>query len=882
MPIGPGTRIGPYEVTALLGEGGMGRVWRARHLLLKRDDALKVLPEGFDADPGRLARFRREAEVLASLNHPHIAQIHGLEDAGGSSALVMELVEGPTLEDRLVHGPLPVDETLSIASQIAEALEAAHERGIVHRDLKPSNIKVRPDGTVKVLDFGLARSIDSALIAGGAESTKTLTSTGVTVGTPAYMSPEQASGEAGDQRTDVWAFGCVLYEMLAGRRAFEGTTRSEILAAVLSSTPDWSGLPASVPSTVRVLLRRCLARDLRERPRHMSAVRLLLEEREMLSSGGGPGVSMDRSRGRRRLAIVAVTSAVAAAAGGTAVWLGMRPDSVESVATPRVTRFSIEEPESRVGLAISADGTTLAYITGRGLVVRPRDRLDSTLVAARSIVQGMPFLSPDGEWVGFAGWDALRKVPTAGGPIVMLADGHSAAFGTWAGDDIVFCDTRGLFRVPAAGGEAVPVLAGDRLEQCVSPQMLRTRQAVLFTVIPTRTQQVHAAAGVPGARIEALDLPSGQRRVVLRGAARARYVPTGHLLYVAGATLYAVAFDLERLETRGDAISVVTAGGFLQFDVSDDGTLIYQASGTPQPNELVWVDRQGREEPLRAPARAYLYPRVSPDGTRVALDVADPEDRDVWVWDLRRSTLERFTRDPAGNPLVAWSRDGRYLAFGSERSGVSNLFGQAADGSGEAERLLESDTLQMPISFAPDGRLLFSANVAGQQRDIHVMSLDGTHRAEPLIHGPANELWAEVSPNGRWVAYDSDESGQFEVYVRPYPDAYRGGRWQISSGGGRQPLWSRDGKELFYRDFSGAVMALPVTLDPTFAPGRAVILFRGPYAGGGAAGGGRTYDVSPDGRRFLMIKVGSADRPPAPLVVVLNWFDELRRLVPAR
>jgi serine/threonine-protein kinase len=883
MNIAPGSRLGAYEVLELIAAGGMGMVFRARDVQLGRDVALKILPERFKVDAHRLARFSREARVLASLNHPNITTLYGIEALEGTHALVLELVDGETLAERVTRGPLRLADAIDIAAQIAAALEAAHEHGIVHRDLKPDNIKLRADGTVKVLDFGLAKMIDPTI---EGTDTKAGTATaidmgllGAVLGTPAYMSPEQARGLPTDKRTDVWAFGCVLYEMLSGERAFAGERSSEIVAKIIEREPDFGALPADIPRTIRRLIQRCLEKDPRRRLRDLGDARLELidaidngvDELSAVSSG---------STGQRPAARgIAIAAVISAAVAGAAVWLAMRPDPAAPVAAARVTRFSITEPAlTAAGLAISADGAQLAYLTDRGLIVRSRDRLDGTLVATRAVVQGHPFFSPDGQWVGFRGWDALRKAPAAGGPTIAVAVGHSATTGSWTGEHIVFGDTRGLFRVSADGGEALPLLLSDRIEQVVFPQMLPAREAVLFTVIPTRSQL--GAANVPGARIEVLDLATGARRVVLHGGARPRYVPTGHLLYVSGATLYAVAFDLERLEARGDAIPMVTADGVLDFDVSNEGTLIYWASSTAQPRELVWVDRQGSEESLGAPARSYLYPRISPDGARVAIDVDDPEDRDVWIWDLRRSTLGRLTRDSAGNPLVTWSPDGRHLAFGSERSGVSNLFLLAADGAGEPERLLDSATLQMPISFAPDGRLLFSAGVAGQQRDIHALSLD-TRQVDPLIHSPANELWAEVSPDGRWVAYDSDESGQFEVYVRPYPDAYHGGRWQISSEGGRQPVWSRDGGELFYRDFAGAVMASPVTLDPTFVPGRAVKVFDGSaYIGGGAQGGGRTYDVSPDGSRFLMVKAGSADQAPASLVVVLNWFEELKRLVP--
>jgi serine/threonine-protein kinase len=441
---------------------------------------------------------------------------------------------------------------------------------------------------------------------------------------------------------------------------------------------------------------------------------------------------------------------------------------------------------------------------------------------------------------------------------------------------------RGLFRVSAEGGTPEALLADlDASEQVLFPQFLPERRVILYTVIPTRTNTPGALASLPGARVEALDLATGERRTLVRGGGRAQFVRTGHLVYAAGATLYAVAFDIERLEVQGDPVAV-TAEPSREFSLSEEGTLIYQ-SGFSRANDqlLAWVDREGREELLEAPARGYAYPRLSRDGTRLALNTGGPPAPAIWMWDLRRQTLQRFTLNPAGNSMLAWSPDGQRLAFGSNRFGISNLFSQAADGTGEPERLLESDRIQQPLTFAPDGRLLFSADVAGHGRDIHALSMDGSHRVERILYGATNEGNAEVSPDGRWIAYDSDESGQFEIYVRPYPDAYAGPRSQISSGGGRQPLWSRDGRELFYRDFDGALLAASVTLTPTFAAGPVVKLFASAnYFGSGSALGGRTYDLSLDGSRFLMIKQLPTDEAAA-LVVVLNWFEELKRLVPA-
>ena len=886
----PGSHLGRFEILELLGAGGMGEVYRARDSRLGREVALKLLPEQFVRDTQRLARFERETQVLASLNQPNIAALHEIVALEGTHALVLELVEGETLSERIARGALPVPEALGIAAQIATALDAAHERGIVHRDLKPGNVKLRPDGTVKLLDFGIAKVLDPATTVSNPAAV-TLTAAEAPggnariLGSPAYMSPEQARGMAVDKRGDIWSFGCVLYEMLSGTRAFPGEAASDVIAKVIEREPDFSALPAELPFTVGRLLQRCLEKDKRRRLRDIGDARLELLD-ALDNPGGEPTASgafaaraaAPRSPWGRRLALAAIVTLVTGLAA-TLAWRAQRQDAP----APPVTRFAITEPSyADGGLAISADGTQIAYVNARGLIVRSRDRLESKLVVARNIVQGNPFFSPDGEWVGFRGWEALKTVPANGGAVATVADRHPAAVGDWVGKDIFFAGMGGIFRISAQGGEPVAVAAAAEGEQIVTVQVLPGRRAILFTVIPTRGNVYGMAASLPSARIEALNLSTGERHVVVRGGGRPRYTTTGHLLYVSGGTLYAAPFDLHALRTRGAAVPVIVAEeGLLDYDVSTEGTLIYQASLTNEHRQLAWVDRRGHETLLGAPDMSYAYPRISPDGKHVAIDVMDPVDRDIWMWDIGRRTLERFTKDPTGNPIVTWSPDGSQLIFGSERSGVPNAYRQAADGSGEPERLLASEALQMPISYTPDGRVLVSMGVKGQQRDIYLMTLDGPRKSEPLIQGPANELWAEVSPDGRWLVYDSDESGQFEVYVRPFPDAYRGSRWQVSAAGGRQPVWSRDGRELFYRDFSGALMSVPVAAGPGFAPGRPVRLFEGTgYLGAGAQGGGRTYDVSPDGSRFLMVRIGG--QSTTPLVVVLNWFEELERLAPIR
>jgi serine/threonine-protein kinase len=889
-----GFRFGTYEVLEPLGTGGVGEVFRAHDSRLRRDVAVKVLSDRFTLDVRRLRQFEHEARVLASLNHPNIATLHAIEPLGATQALILELVDGETLAERIAAGPLPLAAALAIARQIVAALEAAHERGVVHRDLKPANIKLRADGAVKVLDFGLAQVSASAL-SGTDPKAITLTAVdlviaGTVMGTPAYMSPEQARGLPLDKRTDIWAFGCVLYEMLTGRAAFGGGHVSDVVARIIEREPDLAALSDEVPPGVRRLLRRCFHKDPRERLRDIGDARLDLEEASA-SVDEAQAQSRWRAWGwRGRVAVViALGIGLVIAFIGLDLALRLRTQPVpEMSAPPRVARFAIPmaitASSSGRALAISSDGVRIAAVTDGGLAVRARDQLDTLQLSGLSAPgAGAPFFSPDGRWIAFTDGQSLKKVPSTGGRVVQIAESGPAAIASWGAGGIVFADVNGLFHIAPEGGapRALRAELGSN-EQAAFPQLLPGGAAVLFTVIPTRTNTPAFLANAPGARVDVLNLASGARHTVINGAGRAQYLPTGHLVYVAGETLYAAAFDTERFELRGAAVPVLKGVNVSEFAISDEGTLVYVSRAAGSGNTLVWVDRQGREQALDAPARPYNYPRLSPDGTRVALDVGGPTDRDIWIWDLKRKTYERFTLDPAGNPIVEWSRDGRRLAFGSERFGVTNIFWQAADGSGEPERLMKSDRLQMPLAFTPDGRLLFSADVAGRGRDIHALSLDGSHRVERIVYSEANDLTAGVSPDGRWIVYDSDESGQFEVYVRPYPHAYSGGRWQISSNGGRQPLWSHDGREIFYRDFDGDLYAASVNLNPTFKPGPVARLFpNAGYAGRGARGGGRTYDVSADGQRFLMIKLEPG--PPATassVVVVLNWFEELKHAVP--
>jgi serine/threonine-protein kinase len=909
MALSARTRLGPYEILSALGAGGMGEVYRARDTRLNRNVAIKVLPELFAGDPERLARFHREAQVLAALNHPNIAHIHGVEDSGGVRALVLELVEGPTLAERIEQGPLPLAEAVPIAKQMAEALAAAHEQGVIHRDLKPANVKVREDGTVKVLDFGLARLVApdaSTAVTAGLTQSPTLTTpaatlAGVILGTAAYMSPEQAKGRPADKRSDVWAFGAVVYEMLTGRRPFEGEDLADTLATVLKSDPDWNALPVDVPPHIRLLIQRCLAKDKRHRIADMSVALFVLNEAAGLAPAG---TSVDAPPPRwRRIVAPAAAAIVAGAAVGTAVWLTTR-----AVPGTQVRRFEITPTgpaalvidAQSIDIAITGDGTRIVYkgatTSGPRLFVRSLDQLEPAALTISGVPRA-PFLSPDGQWVGFVDTAPLsiRRVAITGGPVLQVCPLDGASRGiSWGEDDtIVFATASpltGLLRVPAGGGEAAVLTRPDRDRGEADhawPQFLPGRQAVLFTIVPS-------AGGVDASQVVVLDLRTGTQKVLLRGGSQARYVPSGHLVYAASGTLRAVAFDLARMEVVGTARPVVAEvvtlpTGTAEFDIAGDGTLIYAAGGggiTAAARTIAWVDRQGREEPIKAPPRPYVVPRLSPDGTRVALSIAD-QDNDIWVWSLAGETLTRVTSDPAADQAPVWMPDGRRIVFASQSGGAAgNIFWQAADGTSAAEQLTDTATaIERPSSVSPDGtRIVFWQGAPTTGNDVMMLTLGKERKIEPLVQTPFFERNGDVSPDGRWLAYESNESGQFEVFVRPFPDTTKG-RWQVSTGGGgAQPLWARNGQELFYLAADGGLMRVPVTRASEWAAGAPARVLEGRYYRGLGFNVPRSYDVSLDGKRFLIIKPAGLDPSarPASIVVVQNWLEELKRLVPVR
>ena len=905
----PGDTVGPYRIDALLGAGGMGEVYRAHDTKLNRDVAIKVLLAAVANDAERLSRFKREAQVLASLNHPNIGGIYGLEDQDAAHALVLELVGGPTLADRLARGPIAIDETIAIARQIADALEAAHERGVIHRDLKPANIKVDDHGTVKVLDFGLAKALDASATSEGGSfansptiTSPAMTQAGLILGTAAYMSPEQAKGRAVDKRSDVWAFGCVLYEMLTATRAFGGEDVTDTIAAVVRGEPDWSKLPAGTPQQIRLLLKRSLEKDRKTRISDIGVARFVLNE--TTEPAGFAADTPPRSH-RRRMAVAMAASVAAGAAAVAVAWV-LWARVPESNARPlRVTitppaEQSLIQTNTR-DVVMAPDGSYVLYSSRAKsaqsqLMVRALDALDSRPLPG-TLGARLPFTSPDGRWVGFLAEDELRKVAISGGGAVAICRLPRASSASW-GDDgfIVAATTDGsLYRVAADGGEPKTLIAPDseRREQYQHPHVLPGSAWVLFTV--------RTGADMQGARIDALHLASGKRQTVVRGGYDPAYVDSGHLVYVVPeelssgsdgiyrGSLRAVRFNAVRAEISGDSVSMVSplavVRGPTDYSVSRSGDLIFVPYGTArQPaRTLVWVDRKGRETAIPAEPRSYEVARISPDGARIVLDLRD-QTNDIWTWDIARQTLTPLNRDPGQDMSPLWTPDGKRIIWTSSRGGgFPNLFSQAADGSGNAERLTTNPTVQFPISITPDGvTVLGFTNAGGNSNLFRVSIAAGGQKAEPLPLGPAREYDPEISPDGKWLAYHSDESGESQVYVRPFPNV-ASSRLQVSTAGGSRAAWSRTGKELFYLDQDGLLTAVTVqAIGGKLSAGLPAKVLNTRYHGGASLGGFdlRSFDVSPDGQRFLMIKEVDSIKPTneslTSMILVMNWAAELK------
>ncbi len=891
MPLAAGSRLGPYEIRALLGAGGMGEVWRATDTKLGRDVAVKILPDSFANDPDRLARFTREAQVLASLNHPNIAAIHGVEE----HALVMELVEGPTLAERIARGPIPVDEALAIARQIAEALEYAHERGIVHRDLKPANIKVTPEDRVKVLDFGLAKamSTEPAISADPAASptlTMRATMAGVIMGTAAYMAPEQARGQVVDKRADIWSFGVVLFEMLTARNTFGGETISDTLAAVLKTDPDWSKLPADTPPVIRALLRRCLERDRRKRLRDIGDA--FVDPIEEASAAAPVAVeSIPRGRPYAWMAAMAVLALALAAVAYSHFREPISPSIESSLLPPEKAAFTPVGGQAG-GTAISPDGRVLAFIgTQEGRTMLWVRRLDSTSAQPLAGTENAyyPFWSPDSRQLGFFASNQLKKVEVAGGPPQVICDSTLGRGGTWSREGmIVFSGIdRGLYRVPATGGRPVKLTALDPAHNENAhywPEFLPDGKHFLYLA----RSGIMALSAICVGSVD--DKPESRRRVeVLRARSSVRYVPPpessfgrdhrGSLLFLRGTTLFAQRFDAAAMRVEGDATAVAQQVGFIaniafaNFSASQNGLLLIRHDGT-QNNRLAWTDRDGKESPVGEQAGAYLGPSLSPDATRVAVPMTDANtgNLDIWQIDLAHGVTSRFTFDPGVDLSPVWSPDGKQIAYRSAREGRNILYRKPSRGAAGDERITpQSDPngqADYACDWSRDGKYILYVKLGqGTGTDLWVQPLTGDRKPFPFLQTQFNETVGQFSPDTKWVAYSSDESGRQEIYVGSFPGA--SAKFQISNTGGVEPHWRADGKELYYISPDSKLMAVAVrAAGDTFERETPKALFEAHWQPGNLLFYG--YDVTPDGRRFIG-PVAPEASATLPMTLITNW-----------
>jgi eukaryotic-like serine/threonine-protein kinase len=884
VAIRTGQHLGPYEILSAIGAGGMGEVYRARDTRLDRIVAIKILPNDRAARADMRERFEREARTIASLNHPHICTLYDIGHQEGTDFLVMEYLEGETLAECLKKGPLPLDQVLHYAIEIADALDKAHRKGITHRDLKPANIMLTKSGT-KLLDFGLAKlkaSPTASPLSQLPTATDSITAQGTILGTLQYMAPEQLEGKEADARTDIFAFGVVVYEMATGKKAFEGKSQASLIAAILEREPPaMSSLQPMTPPQLDRVVKKCLAKEPEKRWQDASDLCDALKWiAEALESTKGVALDAKRTRELWRPVAFAIAAVALAVAGGMAIW-NHRP------AQPRpVTRTVIAlPPEQQLAaldqpvIAISPDGNYLAYAaTPRGqtqqLFLRAMDSLEARPMPDTEGAIS-PFFSPDGQWVGFFQSGTLKKVSVSGGAAVSMGYAANPRGASWNPGQrtVIFASNLDgpLQQVSYEGGASQPLTQLEKADITHRwPEVLPGGKAVAFVAAPRDTS-------VASDRILVRSLQTGEQRDFGQGVTYPRYVPSGHLIYAQGTTLMAVPFDPDRLEIKGSAIPMVEGvavsqiSGAAQYGVSTTGSLVYVSGIVTVQRKLVWVNRNGTEQALPAPAQAYRYARLSPDGRRVAVE----SDSQIWIYDLARDTFTRLTFEGTTNQGPVWTPDGKRITVDSNKEGTANLFWQLADGSGGLERLGTSQRAQVPRSWSPDGQLLaFHENNITSGKDIWVLRLSD-HKAEPFLRTPFNEGGPVFSPDGHWLAYISDESGRPEIYVKPYPGP--GGKWQISTEGGNEPAWNRNGRELFFRSGS-KMMAVEVTTQPTFSAGKPKLLFEGQYVPVQAGLMGTAYDVSPDGQRFLMIK--ASEQAPTQINVVLNWFEELKQKVP--
>jgi eukaryotic-like serine/threonine-protein kinase len=873
-----GRQLGPYTITSILGVGGMGEVYRARDTKLDRNVAIKILPRVFTGDTDRLARFEREARLLASLNHPHIGAIYGLETIDGSPALVLELVEGETLAERIAGGPLPVAEARTIAVQIAEALEAAHERGIVHRDLKPANIKITPAGIVKVLDFGLAKAAsgDDA----GPDLTHSPTVTmggtrgGVVLGTAAYMSPEQARGRVVDKRTDIWAFGCVLFELITGRSAFVGETVSDTIAKILEREPDWRALARRAPVDVQRIVRRCLEKDPKQRLRDIGEARIGLTRQ---GEDDGPAREDQPAAWTWRRRAVALTASAAGVAAALAMgaWYGSRSPASSrapviqfALAPPPGTRFAISFETTF--LALSPDGSQVT------LVARPVDGLSRIWLRPLSAVEARPlagtegassaFWSPDGRSLAFFAGNQLKRIDLSGGSPVTICEvpEHIGLFGTWGqGGQILFASVEGtaIFMVSTNGGTPTALVKPDRTERQVRvhwPWFLPDGKRFIYL---TRMQD--------GSGRITLGEPGATPRALLSAVSNAQWVDPDYLVFVREGTLLGQRVDLASGRPVGEAFSIAEPVGYFfstgtgSFTTSRNGMLAYQSKGNL--TRLMWVDRAGTEHEPVGPVGFHQNLRISPDGKSVVFNRREPRlgTGDMWVTDLARGVETRLTSDPGSESAFAWFPTNRALVFAADRGGPPHLFRKDLQ-TGKEDELTPVSTYQEPLDVSPDGQwIAFERRTDRGTNDIDKLPLAGGGKPSPLLDSRFDEIDLRFSPDGRSIAFVSDESGRYEVYVAPFP--FTGAKTRVSTGGAVQPRWSRDGRELFYQTFDQHLVAVSVRTTPVLELGSPTPLFS--FDGRRAWS---NFDVSLDGKRFLAItRQLFADEQP--LSVVLNW-----------
>ena len=898
MALTEGTRLGPYEIQSPLGSGGMGEVYRARDTRLKRDVAIKVLPEAFSQDPERLARFQREAEVLAALNHPNIAAVYGLEKAAGITGIVLELVDGETLAELIACGPIAWNDAQPIALQIAEALLAAHEQGIVHRDLKPANVKLRPDGAVKVLDFGLAKAMDAAPPGGDAGLSPTLSSpaatrAGVILGTAAYMSPEQARGRAVDKRTDVWAFGCVLYEMLTGVRAFEGEDVTDVIAAIIRSEPALGKLPAETPPPIRRLVRRCLEKDRKERLPDMGTARLEIKDAmtpaEQAPAAAAPVVQPQKRRSARFAWFLAAVFMVLALALGATIYLRQPPADTAvyraSILPPETAAWATVTPATR--FTLSPDGRRLAFIatdtTGRtqlwvrsldGLGAQPLSGTENTVVA---------FWSADSRYLAFGSAGKLRKIDASGGPPLTLADMNSNNGGSWNQDNVILFPPTALAplqRVSAAGGASAPVTAFDPQSGDArhwQPFFLPDRRHFLYHVVGSKAGPNDARATYVGS----LD-PAEKSKMLIAGGSNAQYA-SGYVLFLRDATLMAQPFDLKRLELTGEARPIaeqIQLGGATgrtgAFSVSQTGVLAYQTGAGETQMQLTWFDRSGKALGILGNRADYGDLSLSRDGKRASVELLDAahRTRDIWLFDLMRGLRTRFTFDPTDELASVWSADASRVVFNSNRSGHFDLYQKASNGTGNDEVLLADNFEKFPLSWSSDDRfMLYMIAASGsptKSNDLWVLPLTGDRKPFPYLHSPFGEAEGQFSSDGKWVAYVSNESGRNEVYVAPFPEAR--GKWQVSTTGGANPRWRPDGKEIFYRAPDNKLMAAELNVAGSAVQVGAV---RPLFDMRTRTNARYMYDTA-DGQRFL-INTLVEEATPTPITLIVNWPALLRK-----